>query len=111
MSQLTFHMIEDQQSVVLKLTGPFTQTEAEAFEMQTRNVAAKKPALLVLDLSGLTLITSAGLGALLRLQKTMSGQKCKIRMAALPAEIAKVLDAARLTDVFVVCPTVAEALN
>lgn len=104
-------LIENPSGLVLKVMGQFTQTEVEEFDKQTREVAARKPALLVLDMSGLTIITSAGIGSLLRLQRTFHTNKCAIRMAALPAEIYKVLELSRLTDIFRVSPTVSDALS
>ncbi len=111
MSDLRCDISEEPKGLVMKVCGQMTFEEADDFNKFAKHVAERKPSLLVLDLSELRLITSAGLGALLRLQKTMTNAKCAIRLAALPAEIAQVLTLSRLTDVFKVAPTVAEALN
>ncbi len=111
MSDLTCQFVEDPKGVILKLAGEFSNAGMDEFSRQTKRLSAQKPPLVVLDLSELNIITSAGIGALLRLQKTMSSLKCTIRLAALTPEIAQVLTLSRLTDVLNVTPTVAEALN
>lgn len=104
-------LVEEDRGFVLKIAGQFTFDEIEEFDKQTRHVAARKPLLMVLDLSELTMITSAGIGALMKLHRTLSATTCTIRMAALRPEIARVMELTRLTAVFQISPTVADALK
>lgn len=106
----SFYRLDEQpRGLVMKLSGQFTYRETDEFDREARRLAARMPPLLVLDLSDITMLTSAGIGALLRLQKTMTGLQCTVRMAAPPAEIAQMLQLSRLSDVFQVSRTVDEA--
>lgn len=96
---------------ILRLVGQIGLAEAEEFDRQCRRVAESRPARVVLDMSGLTMLSSAGIGALLRLQKMFASIQCEVRLAALPAEIVQILELSRLTSLFTVAPTVADAMN
>jgi|CXWL01.1.fsa_nt_gi anti-sigma B factor antagonist len=110
MSNLSCQIDEQPNGLVMKLTGQITASETGDFEKQVKLVAASQSPVVVLDMSDLTFISSAGIGALLRLHKTVHGAKRNLRMAAIPADIANMLEASRLTDLFNVSPTVSEAL-
>jgi anti-anti-sigma factor len=98
-------------TTIMKLIGQIGLAEAEEFDRQVRAVAAAGPTRVVLDMSGLTMLSSAGIGALLRLQKTLGAKKCAVCLAALSQEIAQVLELSRLLSLFTISPTVAEAMN
>jgi anti-sigma B factor antagonist len=110
MGNLSCHIDEQPGGLVMKLTGQITAKETGDFEKEVKLVAASKSPVVVLDMSELSFISSAGIGALLRLHRTVHGASRKLRMAAIPVEIANMLEASRLTDLFNVSPTVSEAL-
>ena len=111
MNNLRCESRREQSGFVMKLAGQFTFAEMEAFNEHVRQVATQQPARLVLDMSELDIITSAGIGALLRLQAQMKGHRCEIRIAALRPDIAKVLELAKLDQIFAISHSVADALN
>ena len=110
MSKLQCDLSELPKGLVFKLAGQFGYSEMEEFEKHVKRMDSHNPSLVVLDLSGLKVITSAGIGALLRLQKTMSAKNCALRMAALPANIAEIFKLSRLSDVFQIAGSVDQAL-
>lgn len=111
MSNLQCDVSELPKGLVFKLAGQFGYSEMEEFEKHAKRMDSHSPQLVVLDLTELKVITSAGIGALLRLQKTMSAKKCALRMAGLQANIAEVFKLSRLSDVFQIVGTVDQAMN
>ena len=104
-------LFEEDRGLVLKIGGQLTFDEIEEFDKLTRRVAARKVRRVVLDLSDLRIITSAGIGALLKLRRTLIAQNCTVHLAALRPEIARLMELTGLTKSFQVYPTVAEALS
>ena len=111
MSNLQCDLSTQPQGLLLKLSGQFGYGEMEEFEKQATRMASHYPTLVVLDLSELKAITSAGIGALLRLKKSMDTRNCVLRMAALPANIEEVFKLSRLSDVFQIVASVDQAMN
>ncbi len=110
MNNLQCDLMEETGGLVLKLVGQITFAEMDEFEKQLARVAARKPARLVLDLTDLTMITSAGIGALLKLHRRAVEQKCDLRLAALQHDIEDVFRKARLDSIFSIVPTLNDAL-
>lgn len=111
MSNLQCDLSEQAHGLLLKLTGQFGYGEMEEFDKQTKRMASHNATLVVLDLSELKTITSAGIGALLRLKKSMDTRKCVLRMAALPANIEEVFKLSRLSEVIQIVASVDQAMN
>lgn len=57
-------------------------------------IAARLPAQLILDLSGVTFMDSSGIAVLLRARRQMSHTGGSLRVTNLPAQARRVLDAA-----------------
>lgn len=111
MSNLQCDLSQQAQGLLLKLTGQFGYSEMDEFDKQAKRMASQNPTLVVLDMSELRMITSAGIGALLRLKKSMDTRKCVLRMAALPSNIEEVFKLSRLSDVFQIVASVDQAMN
>jgi anti-anti-sigma factor len=73
---------------------------AEALEQQLQQLLRAGHRTVVIDLSAVTMIDSAGIRSLVRGHTTAQRLGCTIRLAAVPPEVARVLDAARLGGVF-----------
>ncbi len=110
MSDLRCDVSEESGGLVLKLAGQITFSEMDELEKHIARVTARKPARLVLDLADLSMITSAGIGALLKLHRRATEQKCDLRLAALQNGIEDVFRKARLDSIFSIVPTLNEAL-
>ena len=111
MGNLRCDLSEQGRGLLLKLTGQFGFGEMEEFDKHAKRMASHNATLVVLDLSELKTITSAGIGALLRLKKSMDTRKCVLRMAALPANIEEVFKLSRLDDVIQIVASVDQAMN
>ena len=66
---------------------------------------------MVLDLSGVDAIDSAGLGELVMLYMRTKASQCELRLAAPRPEIWDLLHLTNLTSVLQVCSTVNEAIH
>jgi len=110
MSSLQCSYIEVATGTVLSLAGQITQAEMDEFERQLAWMNERKPTRLVLDCAKLTMISSAGIGALLKLQRRAVEQKCDLRLAAMQNEIEGMFRKARLDAIFRIAPTINDAL-
>lgn len=111
MNGLTCQIVNEPGAVVLKIAGQITYAEVEEFEKQYARAASTRPSVFVLDMSEVSAMSSAGIGALLKLDVKMRAQKCPLRIAAPQPNIAEVFRLARLDGVFKILPSVAEALH
>jgi anti-sigma B factor antagonist len=96
----------DNGSLVARLTGKLSLETVNSFLQEMRPIAAEK---LVLDMSGISYLDSAGVGALVQLFVHRRGQTKKMAVAALTAQGAAVLQVAGLTKLLPVFATVEEA--
>jgi len=110
-NDFTCQIVKEGDAAVLKVAGHITYAEVGEFEEHAFKAAAAKPTLLVLDMSDVSMMSSAGIGALLKLDVKLRAQKCPLRIAAPQPTIADVFRLARLDGVFTIVPSVAEALH
>jgi anti-anti-sigma factor len=96
----------DNGSLVARLTGKLSLETVNNFLQEMRPIAAEK---LVLDMSGISYLDSAGVGALVQLFVHRRGQTKKMAVAALTTQGAAVLQVAGLTKLLPVFSTVEEA--
>jgi anti-sigma B factor antagonist len=96
----------DNGSLVARLTGKLSLETVNSFLQEMRSVAAER---LVLDMSGISYLDSAGVGALVQLFVHRRGQTKKMAVAALTNQGAAVLQVAGLTKLLPVFATVEEA--
>ena len=111
MNDFTCQIVKEGPAAILKVSGHITYAEVGEFEEQAFKAAAAKPSVLVLDMSDVSMMSSAGIGALLKLDVKLRAQKCPLRIAAPQPTIADVFRLARLDGVFTIRPSVAEALQ
>jgi len=97
--------------LVLKLQGQFTHAEMGQFDAQLSDIVKRKPSLVVVDMADLSMLTSAGIGALLRLQQSARSFNCDLRLAAMQRNIEMVIRAARLDSIFTISPTLSDAVQ
>lgn len=86
-------------SFVLKLKGQLHLAETEEFDAQMNQIFDQKPSSVVIDMSDLTAIGSAGLGALLKAQLRSQNLRCDLRLSALQKNIEDVIRSAGLDKV------------
>jgi anti-sigma B factor antagonist len=111
MSTFKCELLEQPAATIMKLRGEINFADMQEFDKHAKHIAGTKARTVVLDMSDLEMISSAGIGGLLRLQKTLSGHKCNVRLAALPDNISKIFQAAKLSELFKITQTVDEAMH
>ncbi len=74
-------------------------------------MAAKRPAHIVVDLTGVTYVDSSGLAALIQGMQNVEEYGGKFAIAGLQDDVRPIFEIARLDQVFQIFPTVDEALG
>ncbi|HEY1921964.1 MAG TPA: STAS domain-containing protein [Tepidisphaeraceae bacterium] len=72
-------------------------------------LSAQRPKLVVLDLAGVTFISSLGMGSMLAFRRGLSSHGGQVRLAAVQPLVLDAFRRAHLYEVFSFHPTVAEA--
>ena len=93
-------------TLIARLTGKLSLETVNAFLQETRTYSPEK---VVLDMSGVSYLDSAGVGALVQLFVHRRSQTKKLAVAALTTQGAAVLQVAGLTKLLPTFPTVEEA--
>jgi anti-anti-sigma factor len=85
---------------VVELQGEFDSDSVEMFQTTITNIIAKHMTGVVLDMSGIGFIDSAGLEQLLWTSDYCSQNNCQLRLAGLDENCAKILEITRLENEF-----------
>ena len=93
-------------TLVARLTGKLSLETVSGFLQQTRPISAES---MVLDMSGVSFLDSAGVGALVQLFVHRRAQSKKLAVAALTMQGMAVLQVAGLTKLLPTFATVEEA--
>ena len=102
----TFLQERDGELLVVRADGGLNRDTAhQLIEDVGRHVDAGARSVIV-DCSGLTVLSSAGIGALLRLHGAMKARGAQVRLAALHGVVAQALHLTRLDTVFELFPDV-----
>ena len=98
---------------VVIVTGPLTSAGVDTFREQFVNWWQSLPTLrnVVVDLSGVDFIDSAGLGLLIALLKRISERGGDLKIAGLQKKVRMVFEITRAFKVFDIFDNAAEALN
>ena len=94
---------------VVRWTGPVVDGDGAAQLGALVTQLVDDAPFVVLDLSGVDSIDSAGLGLLVRLQATLRHAGGDLKLCAVPANVLRVLQVTRLSDIFDAHPGEAEA--
>ena len=100
------HLPPSNGTSVAKLTGKLSVETVSGFLQDLRLIDAEK---LVLDMSSVTFLDSAGVGALVQLFVHRRGKSQKFALGALTPQGAAVMQVAGLTKLIPTFPTVGEA--
>ncbi|MFE2926108.1 STAS domain-containing protein [Streptomyces goshikiensis] len=103
---------QDGQSMVLALRGELDYDSLEQLQEagERELVTGRAGGPLVIDCAELAFCDSSGIGALLGLHQQMSAQSRALRLASVPASVARLLELTGLDQVLSVHPDVADAL-
>jgi anti-anti-sigma factor len=78
------------------------------FTLMLMRLVARRPPLVVVDLSGVTFLSSLAMGALVGLRRDLGRWGGRVKLAAIPPMIYESLKTSRLDMLFEVCATVEE---
>jgi anti-sigma B factor antagonist len=98
-------------STVVRLECEFLDTQnAPALKYELKRLLEHEPRTVIVDFSSVQIVDSSGLGALLAAARVASRSGGQLRVAALRPQVQETFELARLTRVFAIFPTQAEAL-
>jgi anti-sigma B factor antagonist len=86
--------------VVLRVVGRMDAESAPAFEAQCKSCIGDGFTSLVLDLGGLTYVSSLGLGAIVRVAKQLRDEGGEVRICCLTGLVRQLFEITRLNHVF-----------
>ena len=109
MPSFSVEVIDRSPAVVLRLIGE-ARIDVGALDMQVTRLLARRPSLVVLDLSALTFCSSLGMGCIVSLRRSLERSHCKTRLAAVHPDVLDSLKRAVILPLFEVFPTVDEAI-
>ena len=98
-------------AVLVRVHGSRSLTAAEAGRLDEEVDRLPSAASVVLDLSELERIDGAGIGALVRWQRRLTGASAQLRLAAPSREVGTMLQLLRLHRLFEIYDGVEEALD
>ena len=105
------HVVETAWGVLLRLEGEagVHAVDRMPFIVMLMRLVARRPPLVVVDLSGLTFLSSLAIGALVGFCRELGRFGGRVKLAAIPPLIYESLKTSRLDMLFEVCATVEEA--
>jgi anti-anti-sigma factor len=97
--------------VLLRLEGEagVHAVDRMPFILMLMRLVARRPPLVVVDLSGVTFLSSLAIGALVGLRRDLGRWGGRVKLAAIPPLIYESLKTSRLDMLFEICATVEEA--
>ena len=99
------------QSYVVRLECEFLDTQsAPILKYELKRLLETKARTVVVDLTTVRIVDSSGLGALLAAARVASRSGGQLRVAGLQPTVQETFELARLTRIFAIFPTQAEAL-
>jgi anti-sigma B factor antagonist len=99
-NQLEYDLEHKSDILVVRLRGSADHDQTAVLERCAKDIQAQLKQLVVLDLSELTYIASAGLGALISLHHAIKAQEGRLRLVRLTEAVREVFRAMHLDTVF-----------
>jgi anti-anti-sigma factor len=106
-----FSVSEMSGGVVIRLQGEARITAVDRLQFTLARLVARRVPLVVLDLSGLTLLSSLAMGALVALSRDLGRWGGRVRIAGIRPRVYESLESLRLHTLFEFCSTIEEALS
>lgn len=108
---LKLHVASVGSAKVLTISGSATMAEADRIRVKLEKLAAADAPIIVLDLSKMDFIGSAGLGALIVGHLHASRRHGQIRLVSPSSQVLGILETTHLTKIFPIYATVDQAVN
>ncbi len=106
---MNLSLSESSEAAIAAITGDITHAVSDEFQSTLLGWLKESPAL-ILDCSGVNMLTSAGLRALLLLHREASASGKRLALASVPPGVRDVMDVTGFLDQFELHRTVADAL-
>ncbi len=100
MNEFQCQVQQGPQGVLAQLVGTLGAAEAESLEQRLLKVIGNEPRRVVFDLSGLAMLGSAGIGALLKLKRRVELVGGQFFLSSVPKPIEEILVLAKLNRLF-----------
>ena len=101
---------KSQDKLIIALEGRIDANSAKELEQRAISLIDGGETALVLDFSSVTFISSAGLRVILLIAKKLETVQGKVKLCGLNATLRDVFEISGFSKLFVIVPTVAEAL-
>lgn len=101
----------DGQAVVVEVVGDIDLNRSAEFQRAMLELPVKKPARIILDLSGVPYMDSSGVASLVKLLARVRRDNGALKLAALTPRVRSVFEITRLDAVFEIYPSTEEALK
>ncbi len=99
------------QGIVLAIHGNVGIEEVDLLAKHFQSILDRAPALVVLDLSGVSFIASAGMGAMIALRRDVGKKGGQVRLAAIRPQVKEALRRALFDRIFQMHDSVQQALS
>jgi anti-anti-sigma factor len=98
--QLVIEKTQEQDAVVLLLSGELDLASTPTLERELRDAEASSPRRLVIDLAGLAFMDSTGLQALLRARERANNDDHQLSLRRAPHQVQRVFELTKTVDAF-----------
>jgi anti-anti-sigma factor len=96
---------------VVEITGDLTFETVDVLRQEFSNLRMQRPEKVILDCTGVTMLSSVGLGEFSKLIKWGLDNKCQFKIVCQSSHVVEVLEIAGITDMIPLYPTIDIALN
>lgn len=111
MSDFACSILARSNATVVTVSGQITFAEASEFSTHLSRAISDKPKRVVLDFSSVSVITSAGIGTLLKLHQDVSKWDCQLWLVGLRPGVAEIITGSRLDQVLDIAASMDDALS
>ncbi|MYD42473.1 MAG: STAS domain-containing protein [Gammaproteobacteria bacterium] len=101
---------EEGSALVIDVSGRVDGTNASAFDTSLQELIGESSQAIVLDLDGLTYMSSAGLRTILMTAKRLQARKAELALCSLRSTINEIFQIAGFDRILAVCDTRSEAV-
>jgi anti-anti-sigma factor len=109
-SDLSVSLAEEPWGLLLRVAGAAHTADLDPLEHGLARVLARRPSLVVVDIAGLTLLSSLAMGLLVGCRRDLVRWGGRVRLAGAAPSLREPLEAARLAELFDFHGTVADAV-
>ena len=110
-SLLTVDLSQVDHTLIARVSGDLGLRSNEAFERELTRIVLHHPPVVVIDLSGVPMIASICMGALVAVHRSLSQNRASLRLTGLRPDVLEAFRRARLHTFFDIRPTITDSLS